>query len=145
MPKRAAMWNQDESGRVHTPFEPVVLGLGGWLLGVIVVSTTMPGVALDDELLALLSIGVPIGLGVYLGWVRGDGKGVGLAAALAGALAGAWLGFHATTDLAALLTAIAGAIAFANLALILLDVSRARPVRARAETTGASVSTHPAA
>jgi len=124
---------------------PVVLGLGGWLLGVIVVSTTMPGVALDDELLALLSIGVPVGLGIYLGWVHGDGKSVGLGAALAGSLAGAWLGFHATTDLAALLTAIAGAIAFANLALILLDVLRVRPVGERAETASAGFSTRPVA
>jgi hypothetical protein len=44
---------------------PIVLGLGGWFLGVLIVLTTMPGVPLDDELLAALSVGVPIGLGVY--------------------------------------------------------------------------------
>ena len=43
---------------------PVVLGLGGWFVGVLIVITTMPGVPLDDELLAVLSIGVPIGLGI---------------------------------------------------------------------------------
>ena len=51
---------------------PVVLGLGGWFLGVLVVLTAMPGVALDDEPLALLSVGVPIGLGIYLAWVQRD-------------------------------------------------------------------------
>ena len=109
---------------------PIVLGLGGWFLGVLVVITTMPGVPLDDELLALLSVGVPVGLGIYLAWVHRDWsaqtKRVGLVAAAAGALAGAWLGFHATVDLLALVTAIAGAVAGANLTLILLDMSRAR-------------------
>lgn len=51
---------------------PIVLGLGGWLLGVLVVITTMPGVPLDDELLAALSVGLPIGLGIYFGWVNRD-------------------------------------------------------------------------
>ena len=72
----------------------------------------------------------PVGLGIYLAWVHRDwpaqSKAVGLVAAAGGALAGAWLGFHAATDLLALVTAIAGAIAGANLALILLDVSRGR-------------------
>ena len=31
---------------------PIVLGLGGWFLGVLIVVTTMPGVPLDNELLA---------------------------------------------------------------------------------------------
>jgi pimeloyl-ACP methyl ester carboxylesterase len=44
---------------------PIVLGLGGWFLGALVVITTMPGVPLNDELLAMLSIGVPVGLGIY--------------------------------------------------------------------------------
>ena len=39
-------------------------------------------------------------------------------------LVGAWLGYHATPGLLALLTAIAGAIAGANLMLILFDMSR---------------------
>jgi pimeloyl-ACP methyl ester carboxylesterase len=107
---------------------PIVLGLGGWFLGLLIVITTMPGVPLDDELLALLSVGVPVGLGVYLAWVHRDSsaqsRSVGLAAAAAGALAGAWLGFHATTDLLALGTAIVGAVAGANLALVILDMSR---------------------
>ena len=51
---------------------PIVLGLGGWFLGVLIVITTMPGVPLDDELLAVLSVGVPVGLGIYLAWVHRD-------------------------------------------------------------------------
>ena len=108
----------------------VVLGLGGWFAGVLIVITTMPGVPLDDELLAGLSVGVPIGLGVYLAWVNRDRpaetKAMGFAAAFAGGLVGAWLGFNATTDLLALLTAIVGATAGANLTLILLDMARDR-------------------
>jgi pimeloyl-ACP methyl ester carboxylesterase len=109
---------------------PIVLGLGGWLIGVVVAITAMPAVALDDDLLATLSVGVPVGLGIYLAWVHRDWatetKLVGLVAAAAGALAGAWLGFHATVDMLALGTAIVGATAGANLALILLAMSRAR-------------------
>ena len=108
---------------------PVLLGLGGWFIGVLIVLTTMPGVPLDDELLAMLSVGVPVGLGVYWAWVHPDwpstSRIVGLAAAVASALVGARLGFHATADLLALVTAIVGAVAGANLAVILLDLSRA--------------------
>ena len=98
---------------------PIVLGLGGWFVGVLIVVTTMPGTPLDDELLAALSVGVPIGLGIYWAWVHRDWSGPdqdrGFAAALAGALVGAWLGFHATTGLLALITAIVGATVGANL------------------------------
>ena len=80
---------------------PIVLGLGGWFLGLLVVLTTMPGVPLDNALLATLSIGGPIGLGIYLAWVRRDRpaptKSTGFAAAMGGALVGAWLGFLAGT------------------------------------------------
>ena len=124
---------------------PIVLGLGGWFLGVLIVITTMPGVPLDDELLAMLSVGLPIGLGIYLAWVNDDrpaaGKGVGLAAAVAGALVGAWLGFHATADLLALVTAILGATAGANLTLILLEMARERSLGARAVSDAEPVST----
>jgi hypothetical protein len=44
---------------------PIVLGVGGWLLGVLIVMTAELRVPLDDELLAVLSVGVPVGLGVY--------------------------------------------------------------------------------
>jgi hypothetical protein len=34
---RAAMWQQDESGRVHTPFEPVVLAATLALIPVLII------------------------------------------------------------------------------------------------------------
>jgi pimeloyl-ACP methyl ester carboxylesterase len=112
---------------------PLLLGLGGWCLGALIVLTTMPGVRIDNELLVILSVGVPIGLGTYWAWVHrafsARSKRVGLAAAAAGALAGAWLGFHATDGPLALLTAIVGALAGANLALLVLDMSPARATR----------------
>jgi pimeloyl-ACP methyl ester carboxylesterase len=121
---------------------PIVLGMGGWFLGALIVITTMPGVPLDNELLAVFSVGVPVGLGIYWAWVHREwsaqSKGVGLALAAAGALAGAWLGFNATADLLALVTAIAGAVAGANLTLILLDMSRARSVPDRSPAATSS-------
>jgi pimeloyl-ACP methyl ester carboxylesterase len=133
-----------KSGAALRSLYPVVLGLGGWLFGVLVVLTTMPGVALDDELLALLSVGVPVGLGIFLAWMRTDlpsrSNATGLAAAVAGSLIGAWLGFHATVDLAALLTAIVGAIVGANLTLIGLDIAWARSTH---ERVPAPVAAHP--
>ena len=112
---------------------PLVLGLGGWFLGALIVMTTLPGVPLDDELLAALSIGIPIGLGIYWAWVHRDwsanAKTAGFVAAAAGALVGAWLGFNATTGLLALITTIVGATAGANLSLIVLDMTRERSTR----------------
>jgi pimeloyl-ACP methyl ester carboxylesterase len=106
---------------------PVVLGLGGWLLGVLIVIMTMPSVPLDDELLAALSIGGPIGLGIYFAWVNRDWsariKITGFAAAITGALIGARLGFNATEGLFAVTTTIVGAAAGANLALLALDIA----------------------
>jgi hypothetical protein len=108
----------------------VVLGLGGWFLGVLIVISTMPSVPLDSVTLAVLSIGLPVGLGIYFAWVDRDSPAgnevVGLAVALAGALVGVRLGFDATAGLLALLTATIGAGAGANLTLIMLDMSRAR-------------------
>jgi pimeloyl-ACP methyl ester carboxylesterase len=106
---------------------PIVLGLGGWLLGVLIVITTMPSVPLDDELLAALSIGGPIGLGLYFAWVNRDWsartKITGLAAAAAGSLVGARLGFNAAEGLLAVLTTVVGAAAGGNLALLALDIT----------------------
>jgi hypothetical protein len=59
---------------------------------------------------------------------------------MGGALVGAWLGFHAGTDLLALVTSIVGASAGANLALIGLDIaSDRRAYRGVAESKGVSV------
>jgi hypothetical protein len=113
----------------------VVLGLGGWFFGALIVLTTMPGVPLDDELLAVLAVGVPVGLGGYLAWVSRDWsartKATGLSGAAGGALLGAWLGFHATDGLFALVTAIVGAVAAANLILLVLDIAWDRKERDR--------------
>jgi pimeloyl-ACP methyl ester carboxylesterase len=114
---------------------PLILGLGGWFLGVLVVLTTLPAVPLDDPLLAVLSVGVPIGLDIYLAWVNRDRTArsttTGFTAAMAGALVGAWLGFHATEGLFALITTIAGAAAGANLILLALDIAWDRQARDR--------------
>jgi hypothetical protein len=108
---------------------PVILGLGGWLLGALIVLATMPSVSIDDDLLVALSVGLPVGLGIYLAWVHRDwpkqGKGLGVAAAVAGALLGAGFGFHVAAGFIALVTAILGAVAGGNLLLILLDMARA--------------------
>jgi hypothetical protein len=89
----------------------------------------------DDELLAALSVGLPIGLGVYFAWVHRDWsartKTMGLAMAVGGALVGGWLGFNATEGLLALITTIVGAAVGANLALVLLDIAWDRQARDR--------------
>ena len=114
----------------------LVLGLGGWFAGVVVAQLAFPEVPLDDVLLAVLSIGVPIGLGVYLAWVRRDlpagGKTIGFCGSICGALAGAWLGFHAGTGLLAVVTTIVGAAVGANLAVLSLDIARDREAPDRA-------------
>lgn len=114
---------------------PIVLGLGGWFAGVLLVVTTLPTTRLDDERLAILSVGLPVGLGIYWAWVnRGWTAGTKLAgfvAGVGGALVGAWLGYQAATDLLALVTAILGAIAGGNLTLVLLDIGWDRKARER--------------
>lgn len=112
---------------------PLVLGLGGWFLGALVILTAVPGVPLDDDLVTAVSVGVPIGLGVHLARVHRDWsahvKITGLAAAAAGALVGAWLGFHATEGFLALITTIVGATLGANLILLTLDIAGDRSTR----------------
>jgi pimeloyl-ACP methyl ester carboxylesterase len=107
---------------------PIVFGLGGWCLGALVVLRfwLWPSGPLDDQLLAVVSIAVPIWLGVYAGWVRTDtpkamrAKGIG--AAGVGAVVGAVLGFHVTSGGIALITTIIGAAAVSNLSLLVLDI-----------------------
>ena len=112
---------------------PIVLGLGGWFAGVLVVLTTMPAVPLDSELLGILSIAAPIALGIFWVWVdrrsTARAKTTGIAVAVIGAVAGAWFGFHAVAGLFAVVTTIVGTTAGTNLGLIALDVVRAREVR----------------
>jgi pimeloyl-ACP methyl ester carboxylesterase len=108
----------------------VVLGLGGWFLGLLVVLAAIPGVPLVDELATSVSVGLPIGLGVYLAWVNRDWSGttkiVGLATAVGGALVGARLGFNVTDagfGLFAPFLAIAGGVVGANLTVLALDTA----------------------
>jgi pimeloyl-ACP methyl ester carboxylesterase len=106
---------------------PIILGVGGWSLGALIVLTTNPGIPLADGLLAALAVGAPIGMGVYLAWVNRDksrrARTIGLAAALLGALVGARLGFDAIDGPMAVVTTLAGAIVGANLVLLGLDIA----------------------
>ncbi len=112
---------------------PVVVGLGGWSLAILIILATGLSIPLDNEPLAVLATGVPIGLGVYWAWVHRDWpamtKAEGLAAAAGGAIVGAWLGFNATEGFFALITTIVGSAVGANLTLIALDISGARAGR----------------
>ena len=109
---------------------PLVLGLGGWSLGALIVLWTMSGIPITDSLVVVPSVAVPIGLGIYFAWVHRDWpastRRAGAAAVAAAVLAGAWLGFHAATIELALLTAITGAVAGGNLALLVFDIWAAR-------------------
>jgi pimeloyl-ACP methyl ester carboxylesterase len=121
------------SGALLRSVYPVVLGFGGWFLGVLIILTTGLDLPLNNELLAVLGVGVPIGLGVYLAWVHRDwpagNKVAGFTGAMGGAIVGAWLGFHSTQDLLALVTTLVGAAVGANLILIILEISRVRSDR----------------
>ena len=136
-----------KAGAVLRSVLPLVLGLGGWFAGVLVVLTAMPGVPLDDEVLAAISIGVPIGFGVYLAWVQrawsAAVKATGLAAAVSGALVGAWLGFNATEGLVAIVATIVGAAAGANLVLLVLDIAWDRQEHDRFADAGAPLQARP--
>ena len=108
---------------------PLVLGLGGWFIGLLTVLLVFPTVALDDELVACISIGLPDRPRRLsrLGQRRASAaraRRIGFAGAVAGALVGAWIGFNTTAGLLAVVTTIAGAVVGANLTLILLDIAR---------------------
>jgi pimeloyl-ACP methyl ester carboxylesterase len=127
-----------KSSAVLRSVYPIVLGLGGLCLGVLVALTEIPTVPITDELLVALSVGLPIGLGVYLAWVgpdrSGHTKATGFAAAAGGALIGAWLGFNVTSagfGFFAPLLAIVGAAVGANLTVLGLDIAWDRQARAR--------------
>ena len=106
---------------------PMLLGLGGWSLGVLLVLLSGLPMTLDNPLLAVFGVGAPVGLGI--GWA---GRSVGAAGrraratAVAGALAGAWLGFHVTGGFAGFLPATVGALLAANLVIIGRDIVRER-------------------
>lgn len=109
---------------------PIVLGLGGLSLGALTVLVSMPSVHLDNPILVVLAVGAPIGLGVYWAWAHqswpSKTKTWGFLAATGGGLLGAWWGVTATGMPTALIASIAGAVAGANLLLIIGDVVRDR-------------------
>ena len=131
---RQESFGRKGSAAVRSVFA-ALLGVGGWCIGALVALTALPTVPLDDEALAVISIGVPVGLAVYCGWLKRDAlpaiKAGGAAAALGAATLGAWLGYHVpATPLLGAITGALGAVAAANLGLIAVDVAR---INARAE------------
>jgi hypothetical protein len=102
----------------------VLLGLGGWCLGLLVVLTTLPTVPLDDQVVVVISVGLPVALAVYCGWLKRDSsptiKFVGLGTALGAATLGTWVGYHVPP--LGPVTGTLAAVAAANLGLIVLDV-----------------------
>ncbi len=106
---------------------PIVMGLGGWFLALLIVMALFPSMYIGNMWLAVISIGTPVGIGIYWAWVHrdwaADTKRTGFWTSLAGGLVGAWFGFVATSGLLALITAIVGAAVGANLALVLLDAT----------------------
>jgi pimeloyl-ACP methyl ester carboxylesterase len=122
----------------------LVLGLGGWFLGVLIALTALPSVPLTDEVLVLVSVAIPTGLGIYWAAARSDGSKspstARFAAILVGAVIGAWLGFNVTSaafGVVAPFLAIVGATAGANLTLLALDIAWDRQVRDRLVKTDA--------
>ena len=119
-------WHRPQTGAWIRSAGPIAFGLGGWFLGALFVLRFLSSVPLDSELLAVVSISVPIWLGTYAGWVRTDtpramrAKGIG--AAGVGALVGAALGFHESSGLMAVITTIIGATVMSNLSLLVLDI-----------------------
>lgn len=109
---------------------PVVLGLGGWFLAVLVMVIVWPAGFIGDLLVSVPPMGTAIGLGTYWAWVHRDWapgtRRLGLAAALAGSLLGAWFGFSVAEGLAGAMTTIVGATITVNLALLTLDIVRGR-------------------
>ena len=101
---------------------PIFVGFGGWFLGVLIVLTTVRTVPLDDPLLAVMSIGLPVGVAAYLGWVPRrpvvPTTIVALVGATIGGLVGTWLGFNATGGLLALVTAVLGGVVGSNAVLM---------------------------
>ncbi len=108
---------------------PVVFGIGGWSIAVLAMSAFGVPLPLDHALVVTLAVGIPIGSAVYLVWVQPTWSAPSSAqsfAVIGAALVGAGAGFTATGSPVAIATAVIGAVAAANLALIGLDIARAR-------------------
>lgn len=120
-------------------YVPFVVGFGGWCFVVLLVMIIWPSVSLDNTLVSVLSIGVPIGLGTYWAWVQPDWlasrRTIGFWAALGGGLLGAWIGFTSAPGLLAVITTIVGATIITNLAFIALSIAWDRSPQDRVATT----------
>jgi pimeloyl-ACP methyl ester carboxylesterase len=99
-----------------------VVGLGAWFAAALTAMVALPDTPIDDELLVVLSVGIPVGLAVHWG---ANGRGRASLVAIAGAILGAWLGFEAPGSPIGLLVAIPAAVAAANLAAIVGDMAAA--------------------
>jgi pimeloyl-ACP methyl ester carboxylesterase len=129
----------------------LVLGLGGWFLCGLIVTSVLPASHIDDQLLVVASVGMTVGLCIYFAWTHRDSptttRTLGFAAAITGALLGAWLGINATegipapmSGLLAPFTAVIAAVAVANLSVLVLDIwweRRTEPANTKARSTRA--------
>ncbi|MFI5933779.1 hypothetical protein [Actinoplanes sp. NPDC051494] len=112
---------------------PIPLGLGGWFLATLLVWTLGLDTFVAGTTVVVPAVSVFVGLGAYATWTRGDRPHRrALAVVLGAAVGGALLGHAAGAVLTAPLTAIAGAAAAVNLALVILDLRR--PLRSTAGT-----------
>jgi pimeloyl-ACP methyl ester carboxylesterase/phage tail protein X len=128
--RRGAMFGRKTSVAVRSLL-PLVLGFGGWCLGVLIALVAFPTVPITGEMLAVVSIAPPVALAVFAGWFRPAAlPGVAAVVALSTAALGAWLGYHVPNAPGfGPVTAIVGAILAANLGLIALDITA--PAKAR--------------
>jgi pimeloyl-ACP methyl ester carboxylesterase len=105
----------------------VPLGLGGWFLDVLLVWTVNPDDFVASATVTAPGMGLMIGVGAYLAWAHRDlplkVRRTSLAATVVAAFIGAVLGSGALPGLAAPATAMLGAAAAANLALVVLGFS----------------------
>ncbi|MGZ6691191.1 MAG: alpha/beta fold hydrolase [Solirubrobacteraceae bacterium] len=121
--RRGATFGWKRSLAMRSLF-PLLVGFGGWCLGVLITLTAFPTVPVDDQMLAVLSIAPPVAAVVYAGWLRRTAPTrIAALTALGTAVLGAWIGFHVPhTPALGAMTAIIGATLAANVGLIALDI-----------------------
>ena len=121
---RRATFGRKTSIAVRSLF-PLLLGFGGWCIGVLIALVALPTVPITDTTLAVISIAPPTALAVYTGWLRSRAPhGIAALVAITTATVGAWLAYHVPHAPGfGAVTAIIGATLAANLGLIALDVA----------------------